>query len=316
MRTTLSRLTAEVRPAAARLGRWIERFSHYILLAGAGGIAVGILVYVLEGSGLPSTAGSRSVLVRNIGLVLGGLAALWVAVWRSRVADRQAKATQRQADTAQQRLLDERHQDGAAMLANELLPVRLAGIYALQRLAASQPEEYHIPIMRLLCAFVRRPIRDDLHEPAAQEEDGPPNPLSDHRLREDVQAAIEAISACHERHYISASDAGFNLDLRGADLRFAKLERLNSATGRLGNGNWHSRLPEDVRPRVWRLTTWPTVSDKGAFLLGRRYDRVIARPCATRAQFTQLCKADRRTTGLRIAVGGGPHGGDTHSRES
>ncbi|MCY4616702.1 MAG: pentapeptide repeat-containing protein [Chloroflexi bacterium] len=266
MKTTLFRLTAKVR-RAARVRRWVQRFLNYILFLLAVGVAIGVAVFVFDGSGLPDTAEGRSAVIRNVGLVIGGALALWVAVWRSQVADRQAKATQRQADTGQQRLLDERHQQGAAMLASELLPVRLAGIYALQRLAESQPEEYHIPIMRLLCAFVRLPIRDDLHEPAAETEEESPILLADQRLREDVQAAIEAISACHERHYIPASDAGFNLDLRGADLRSAKLERLNSAPGRLGN-HFSPRARERLGRRLWLLTTWPTGGDRGAFLLG------------------------------------------------
>ena len=217
---------------------------------------------------MPSAAGARSVLLRNVGLVIGGALALWVAVWRSRVADRQAEATQRQADTGQQRLLGERLQQGGAMLASDLLPVRLAGIYALQRLAEDHPDEHHIQIMRLLCAFVRQPITVDVHEAARGDEEQPPSLFFRHRLREDVQAAIEAISACHERHYLPAADAGFNLDLRGADLRSAKLERLNPARGRLGDRNWHSGLPEELHPRAWRVTTWASERDKGAFLLG------------------------------------------------
>ena len=268
VRATLPRLTSRVRRTADRVRRWVQRFLNSILFVLAVGAAIGVILVVLDGSAGPDTIEGRSAVVRNVSLVLGGLAALWIAVWRSRVADRQAKATQRQADTAQQRLLDDRHQQGAAMLASELLPARLAGIYALQRLAEDHPDEYHIQIMRLLCAFVRHPIAADREDATAGEGGrslvGPLN----HRLREDVQAAIETISACHERHYVSASDAGFNLDLRGADLRWAKLERLNSATGRLGSEHWHSRLPEELRRRAWRVTTWPSGRDRGAFLLG------------------------------------------------
>lgn len=276
MKPALLRLTAGVRRADGRVRRWVQRFLNAFLFLLAGGAAVGIVIgivigiimFVFDGPGSPNTVEDRSAVVRNVGLVLGGLFALWIAVWRSRVADRQAKATQRQADTEQQRLLDGRHQQGAAMLASELLPARLAGIYALQRLAEGHPDEYHIQIMRLLCAFVRHPTIDDLEESSAEEADRSPVRSSSHRLREDVQAAIEAISACHERHYVSASAAGFNLDLRGANLRSAELERLNSATGRLGNENRHSRISEKLRPRAWRLTTWPSGRDRGAFLLG------------------------------------------------
>ena len=85
---------------------------------------------------------------RNVGLMIGGAVALVFAVWRSWVAHKQA-------DTARQGLLNERYQKGAEMLGNNVLSVRLGGIYALERLAAEHPEQYHVQIMKLLCAFVR-----------------------------------------------------------------------------------------------------------------------------------------------------------------
>ena len=93
---------------------------------------------------------SGSTTVRNLGLLIAGLIALPLAIWRSWVA-------QRQADTAQHNLLNERYRQGAEMLDSEILSVRLGGIYALQRLAADNPKHYHIQIMQLLCAFVRHP---------------------------------------------------------------------------------------------------------------------------------------------------------------
>ena len=93
---------------------------------------------------------SGSTTIRNIALVAAGLIALPLAIWRGVVANRQA-------NTAQQGLLNERYQKGAEMLGNGVLSVRLGGIYALQRLAEESPGQYHIQIMRLFCAFVRSP---------------------------------------------------------------------------------------------------------------------------------------------------------------
>ena len=101
---------------------------------------------------------SLSTTVRNLGLVIAGAIALPLAIWRSIVA-------QRQASTAQRDLLNQRYQQGAEMLGSEVLTVRLGGIYALQRLAEEHPKQYHIQIMRLLCAFMRHPItgeREDI----------------------------------------------------------------------------------------------------------------------------------------------------------
>ena len=110
---------------------------------------------------------SGSTTIRNFGLLVGGIVAIVLAVWRSRVAERQAAAAQRQAEialkqaaTAERGLLNERYQKGAEMLGSDVLAARLGGIYALNRLAQEHPEQYHLQIMDLFCAFVRHPARD------------------------------------------------------------------------------------------------------------------------------------------------------------
>ena len=84
--------------------------------------------------------------------VIGGIVALFFALWRGRLAERQAS-------TGQQGLLNERYQKGAEMLGSGVLSVRMGGIYALQRLAEEHPKEYAIQILGLFCAFVRHPPR-------------------------------------------------------------------------------------------------------------------------------------------------------------
>ena len=174
-----------------------------IAVAMAGGLAV-VLIYDptwLTGSvsgGQPGSE-SRSTTIRNVGLIGGGAIAILIAYWRSRLA--------------QQDLLNKRYQEGAAMLGNDVLSVRLAGIYALERLAKDHPWDYHIEIMKLLCAFVRNPT--GAVEARAEE------------LREDVQAAMDAISACHARQLSLEERSGFQLDLRDADLRGASLSDAN-----------------------------------------------------------------------------------------
>ncbi len=96
----------------------------------------------------PNGVESGSTTVRNLGLIVAGVIGLPLAIWRSLVA-------QRQADTAQQNLLNERYQQGAEMLGSKVLSVRLGGIYALERLAREHPMQYHIQIMQLFCAFLR-----------------------------------------------------------------------------------------------------------------------------------------------------------------
>ena len=111
---------------------------------------------------------SRSTTIRNVGLIGGGAIAILIAYWRSR-------------RMAQQDLLNKRYQEGAAMLGNDVLSVRLAGIYALERLAKDHPWEYHIEIMKSSARSCG--IRPGLWRRGPRR-----------CVREDVQAAMDAIS--------------------------------------------------------------------------------------------------------------------------
>ncbi|MYI81955.1 MAG: pentapeptide repeat-containing protein [Chloroflexi bacterium] len=161
---------------------------------------------------------SVSTTIRNLGLVVGGVIALIIAGWRGWVADQQALAAQQQADTAERSLIDERLQNGAAMLGSNLLSVRLAGIYALRRVAEERPAEYHQQVMRSLCAFVRHPATDGSVTTAGGR-------------REDVEVAVRTISSCHENQM--ETDAACGLDLHGADLRWAMLQSVNLSSARV-----------------------------------------------------------------------------------
>ena len=143
---------------------------------------------------------SGSTTIRNLGLVLAGLIALPLAIWRSMVA-------QRQAETAERGLLNERFQKGAEMLGSRVLSVRLAGIFALAQLAAEHPKEYHIQVMRLLCAFVRNPTSDE--EIKASE---------DPKVRQDVQIIMYIFNG-RSQSELALEKGKITLDLVGADLR-------------------------------------------------------------------------------------------------
>ena len=167
---------------------------------------------------------SPGATIRNIGLVIAGSVALPLALWRGVVADKQASAAQQQADMGRHSLLNERYQKGAEMLGSPVLAVRMAGIYALQQLAQEHPDPYHIQIMNLFCAFVRRP---------------PHNPEVNHaipnasQLRQDVQAIMDAIAARSESRKGLEQEAGFTLDLRDSDLGWAQMGSGLHLDGRL-----------------------------------------------------------------------------------
>ena len=157
---------------------------------------------------------SGSTTIRNLGLVVAAVVALPLAIWRSKVAERQA-------ETAEQNLLNERYQKGAEMLGSDALTVRLGGIYGLQWLAQEHPEQYHVQIMQLFCAFARRPTKDDGIEAR------PGTQMQPRLLREDVQGVMAAISVCHRRQLILEPDVPFQLDLKFANLSRAWLVNEN-----------------------------------------------------------------------------------------
>ena len=170
---------------------------------------------------------SGSTTIRNLGLVIGGAVALLLAIWRSWVA-------QRQADTAQQDLMNERYQQGAEMLGSNVLSVRLGGIYNLERLAADYPEQYHIQVMKLFCTFVRVPtmyesvesrqlrISPDAGGEGASLYMPPPT-------REDVQAIMTAIGSRCAAGIALEKKENVTLDLHGADLSYVRLTGANLA---------------------------------------------------------------------------------------
>ena len=169
-----------------------------------------------------STTASNSETLRNVGLLIGGLLAFLFAMWRGWLAERQSFTTQRQADIAEQSLLDERYQRGAEMLGSEVLPVRLGGIYALQTLATEHPVAYHIQIMQLFCAFVRNPLGDK--EDFVVEYEGN---VSFNKLRDDLQAAMTAIINRKEVQINLEHQYNYKPDLSGAYLKYLAFEDAN-----------------------------------------------------------------------------------------
>ena len=161
---------------------------------------------------------ARLNVARDVGIVLAGVIALLVAGWRGFAADRQASAAQiqvdaalRQNDTAQTDLRDRGYQKGAEMLGSDLLAVRLAGIYALDRLAREHPSEYYLQVKRLFCSFVRFPIRDD-HGARAEL-----------NVRDDIQQIMWALRDRTDEHRVLDSDDTQGFDFTGADLRRSQL---------------------------------------------------------------------------------------------
>jgi len=191
-----------------------------ILLLAVSGAAWLIVEYWAWLRTVPDGGESGSATVRNLGLLLAAIVALPLAVWRGFAVDRQASASQRQAETAQRSLLNSRYQNSAEMLGNERLSVRLGGIHALGTLAKEYPENFHILVIRLFCAFVRHPTEDDSLKTVRNRDRI--------QLREDVRDAIVLIAKRNSIQRQIERRFNFNLDfsrasLPGVDFRDAKL---------------------------------------------------------------------------------------------
>ena len=182
--------------------------------------------------------------IRNLVLIMAAIGALPLAIWRSKVAERQAATAQRQSETAQQGLLNERYQKGAEMLGSEVLAVRLGGIYALDRLAREHPGDYHTQILSLFCAFVRNPTEMEVHHG---------------KLREDVQEVMTAICS-RGGSQIEAEKGEFcplelsGVDLKGLDLVRATMKKIVASSGATTPANLNSAFLVGANLRGAHLT--------------------------------------------------------------
>ena len=171
---------------------------------------------------------SVSSTLRNIGLIVGGIVAVLLAMWRSLVAERQADATLRQAEAAYsqaqtaerqsittlQSFLNDRYDQSTRKLESDDHSVRLDGIDALKRLAKEHPDRYHVPVMSRLCSFMKIP-------------DNSP------RLRAEVEAAMTAIGSRSKDDISLENNENFELDLSGVKLQKASLNRLDLSDSNL-----------------------------------------------------------------------------------
>ena len=234
-----------VRDQVRRHGGKLSLLVGVMLLGAAVGLIVAYWCWLTDGQ-----AGSTAV--RNVGLVLGGAIALWIAGWRAVVADRHA-------GTAQADLLNKRYRESAEMLGSEMLAVRLAGIHALRRLAEEHAEECHIQAMRLLATLVRHPGSD-------------PRGMAIGGRREDVEIAIRAISACREQQH--NTDLARGVDLQKADLRWALLQSVNLSSAPVPEALMDLDLRRLPPPELAELTH---VNLMLADLLGARLDHARLR---------------------------------------
>ena len=103
--------------------RWLTFILLSVFVLGVVGSAVWLTAqYWTE---LAGKAVDPSAVVRNVGLLAGGIIAVGLAIWRSSIAERQVEVSER-------RSLDEQFQRATEMLGHELEPVQIGGIASLR----------------------------------------------------------------------------------------------------------------------------------------------------------------------------------------
>ena len=100
-------------------------------------------------------------IIRNLVLIGSAPLAIFLAVWRSSIA-------QKQAEIAQGGLLSNRHQRAVEMLGHDFVSIRIGGIYALRDIALEHPDEYKRAVGQLLLAYAHEPKTDSDMDPAAK----------------------------------------------------------------------------------------------------------------------------------------------------
>ena len=226
------------------LKRLTRSLGFWVGVAVAAIVAVGVVLSVVYWDWLQggSGNGSNAADVRNIALVVGGIVAILLALWRSLVAERQARAAQEQvraaqeqSETAKRVYVNERYRQAASMLGDRELPVRLGGIFVLERLAEDHTVEFRPGVVKLLVEFLRAP--PTLEEPQPKVFGGWPS-LERPAVRPDVQAAFTAINNL-KYGGVSTEDAWSHgwPDLHGAQLCSVNMEKLSLRGANLQNAN-------------------------------------------------------------------------------
>ena len=183
------------------------------LAAGAAGLPLVVWLALMASGGISEVAlsawlwlrgtDSNATTLRNVLLGVGGPLAVSIAWWRSSVQHRT--------------LLNERYQKGAQMLGDDMMAVRLGGIYALGELAREYPRTYHVQVVKLFCAYARTSTPS--HQIADGADENARRKVLD---RQDVQDIMDWIGTRRRKQQRTESAGLLNLvqaDLSGIILR-------------------------------------------------------------------------------------------------
>ncbi|WP_326553612.1 pentapeptide repeat-containing protein [Micromonospora sp. NBC_01813] len=132
----------------------------------------------------------------SVGAGVGAAAALLLALRRQQVTERTQQATEYDAG---EKRVTELYVKAAEQLGSDKAPVRLAGLYALERLAQDNPV-HRQSIVEVICAYLRMPYTPPADKPSAEDAAGPEETTQpDPREERQVRLAAQRILARHLR---------------------------------------------------------------------------------------------------------------------
>ena len=214
--------------------QWLRRHGWLVLVVAAilsaSAISVTVVFWDEPRTGIDARA-ERAEIVRNLGLVVGGVIALGIAVWRS-------KAAQDEVGIGKRDLLDRRFNLGVSLLSEKETVSRLAGIRMLDQLAELEPKLFREGVTHVLCEFARNPTAIDKSDTEAvdvlprfrphegQGGDDRRAVINSSR-REEIEKAVEVVSKCNTAAMAEHPNAPLEPNLAGLALYEAQLKHMN-----------------------------------------------------------------------------------------
>nr|WP_225955837.1 pentapeptide repeat-containing protein [Amycolatopsis lexingtonensis] len=195
--------------------RWIA-----VTAVAVAAVTAGLLWLFLAWSGEP-TAPVRIDAVKTafgVGAGAGGVFALWLATRRQRTLELQLAETTRVAAVTErdleERRVTELYTKAVEQLGSDKAPVRLGGLYALERLGQDNPRQRQT-IVNVLCAYLRMPF-DSPERGLKGTADLGPADYDESELQ--VRLAAQELLKTHLTHDEPAYWAGMAIDLQRATL--------------------------------------------------------------------------------------------------
>jgi hypothetical protein len=155
---------------------------------------------------------ARTVLIQGFGGLFFILTA-YISLENLKATQKNVEATQRNVKATEEKQVAERFSTAIELLAHKSIHVRLGGIYALEKIAATE-DSYYWQVMETLTAYVRErspvPYFNDLHDAGDQ-----PSPIAT-----DIQAVMTVLS---RRRYSYQNGEDYRLDLSHTNLFLLQL---------------------------------------------------------------------------------------------